>query len=155
MPTATPSYPLATLQTIGRYRNVRFQTKRETINGVTFGVSKVALADDDTAAELLDWENTEGVDVIVYRLLIDLTTPSTAACTVDFGHAATEILSDTLIDGLDVNAAAGVFDNIDDQGTNGQSKVKVPNGEFITGSVASGASADLAGYAYIFFFWAE
>ena len=48
----------------------------------------------------------EGNAIIVMRLLIDLTTVATAACTVDVGtDGAGTGSSGNLIDGVDVNAA--------------------------------------------------
>ncbi|HUX16041.1 MAG TPA: hypothetical protein VMW52_06180 [Phycisphaerae bacterium] len=111
---------------------------------------KVALAASDAAAGLFSWRNTEeSANVIVTDLYVNVTTKTTGACTMDCGWAATEILSDTLIDGKDINAATGLFSNIDDAGTNGKGHRLVLDDEYITGSVASGASAGLVGFAYI------
>lgn len=115
------------------------------------GAYKVALtaATDDTAGGVLSLANPEGVDLIITRLILKLTTASTGAATVDGGIAADgETSSDTLIDGLDVNAAAGVFDNIDDQGTNGQSVLAWSASQYLT-ITASATVAGLVGYAYI------
>ena len=68
------------------------------------------------------------------------TTPSTAA------SATTS--SDDAIDGLS-GATAGTFDNIENQGTNGKSALKVAAGKWITASEASGDVTGLVGYAYI------
>lgn len=114
------------------------------------GAYRYALAALDTGGGVLSLANPEGADVIVTRLVLDVTTKSTAACTLDGGiAAAATTVADDLIDGLDVNAATGVFDNIDDQGTNGQSVVKWGSDEFLTISKKTGAAAGLAGYAYV------
>ena len=116
-------------------------------------IVKVALTASDAAAGLFSWRNTEeSADIIVTRLVVDVTTAATGACTADIGTAATSILNDTLLDGVDVGTAAGVFDNIDNQGTNGLSKVRVDDDEYVTGSVASGASAGIVGNVYIHYF---
>lgn len=114
-------------------------------------VAKVALADADTAGGIFAWANDEGAAIIVQRVLLDVTTEATGACTADIGTTDTNATtsSDNLIDGVDVGAAAGVFDNIDDQSTNGKSKQKLAAGKWVTGSMASGAAADLAGFVYI------
>lgn len=114
-------------------------------------VAKVALAAVDTGGGIFAWQNDESSSIIVIRVGLDVTTAATAACTVDVGTTATSATTsaDNLIDGLDVNAAAGVFDNITDKGTNGKSRQKLAAGKWITGSKASGASAGLVGYAYI------
>lgn len=112
------------------------------------GAYKVALGSSDAAAGVLSVLNPEGVDLIITRFVEDVVTPSSGACTVDFGVAATAISNDTLIDGKS-QATAGVFDNVEDQGTNGKSAVLWAAGTYLTGSKASGAAAGLAGYAYI------
>ena len=93
----------------------------------------------------------KGASIIVTGLVLDVTTASTGACTLDCGTTATSATTkiDNLIDGLDVNAAAGVFDNITDKGTNGVSRQKLASAKWVTGSVASGASAGIVGFAYI------
>lgn len=113
---------------------------------------KAALAAADTAGGVLAVVNPESVAIIVNRIILDVTTKATAACTVDFGIAANGTTSnDALMDGLDVGTAAGVFDNVENQGTNGKSAGKVAVGSYVTGSVASGASAGLVGSAYIYY----
>ena len=113
-------------------------------------VKKVALAAVDTGGGVLSWVNPESSAIIIVGLTVDVTTQSTGACTVDFGTTATSAttLSDNLIDGVSV-AAVALLSNIDDKGTNGKSRQKLAVGKWITGSVASGASAGLVGNAYI------
>lgn len=92
--------------------------------------------------------NPEGADLFITRLILDITTGSTGAATVDAGvddDGATN--SDTLIDGKSVQTA-GVFDNIEDQGTNGKSTVKWPAGYYLV-ITASATLAGLVGNAYI------
>lgn len=114
------------------------------------GAYRVALAALDTAGGVLSVANPEGASLIVTRLILDVTTKSTAACTVDAGIAANGTTSaDNLLDGLDVGTAAGVFDNTENGGTNGKGAKKWGASEYLTASMASGAAAGLAGYAYI------
>ena len=104
---------------------------------------RVALtaATDTTAGGVLSMANPEGIDLLITRFILNVTTQSTGAGTVDAGIAANGTTSnDTLIDGKSV-AAAGVFDNIEDQGTNGKSTVKWGASQFVTVT----ASADLTG----------
>lgn len=111
---------------------------------------KVALVASDAAAGVFSWRNTEeSADIIVTGVVLNVTTASSGACTLDIGFAATSILADNLIDGLDVNAAVGVFDSTIEKGTNGAGAVLVADDEYVTGSMASGAAAGLAGFAYI------
>lgn len=106
------------------------------------GAYKVALADKDAAGGVLSLANPEGADVIVTNFILNVTTASTGACTIDAGVAANGTTSkDTLIDGQDVNAAVGVFAST--------AKRLWKASEYITVSKATGAAAGLKGYAYI------
>lgn len=110
-----------------------------------------ALTASDDAAGILSLANPEGVDLIIPSggFVIDVTTIATAACTVDAGIDTDGTASaDTLIDGLDVHSATGVFDNGVDKGTDGGA-MKWGSTEYITISMASGAAAGLAGNVYI------
>ena len=110
----------------------------------------MALAAADTAGGVLGWANPEGATILILRTVLDVTTKATAACTLDVGVAANgTTLSDTLIDGVDVGTAAGVFDNTVNGGTNGLGATKCTSSQFVTASKASGAAAGLVGSAYI------
>lgn len=115
------------------------------------GALKAALtAVTGTAAGgCLKLQNPEGADLIITRVVLDITTKSTGAATVDAGvddDGATS--NDTLLDGLDVGTAAGTFDNIENQGTNGKAAVKWPTGYYVV-ITASASLAGLVGNAYI------
>jgi hypothetical protein len=111
-------------------------------------VKVVALAAVDTAGGVFAW--SPGAAAIIQRVFLDVTTKSTGACTVDVGVAANATtLSDILLDGVDVGTAAGLFDNITEKGTNGRSRQRCGATQYVTGSVASGASAGIVGNAYI------
>ena len=109
---------------------------------------KVPLIANDAAAGIFTWTNNEPVAVLVRRVLIDVTTGSTVACSISVGQAATPVLSNNLVDTLSV-AAVGIFDNVTDKGTNGKSRQRVAPGQVVTGSTASGASSGLAGNLYL------
>lgn len=113
-------------------------------------VDKIALAAVDTGGGVFAWQNPEGAAIIVERVVLDITTPSTGACTVDVGVTPTSAATpvDNLLDGQSL-AAAAVLDNIENQGTNGKSVGRLASGKWVTASVASGASAGLVGSAYI------
>lgn len=114
------------------------------------GALKVALAALDAGGGVLSLANPEGVELIITRLVVDVTTKSAAACTVDAGVAANGTTSnDTLMDGVDVGTAAILADNIENQGTNGVSAKKWGITQFLTISKATGAAAGLVGSAYI------
>lgn len=106
----------------------------------------------DTAGGVLAVANPVGATVTITEVILVVTTKATAACTVDIGPAANATtLNDTLIDGLDVNAAAGNFDNISDAGGSGGRDVSWAASEYVTISTASGASAGLVGKLIINF----
>jgi hypothetical protein len=95
-----------------------------------------------TGGAVLSLANPEGADIYVTRLIIKLTTVATGAGAIDAGIGATAATSDdTLIDGLDVHSAVGVFDNLKNAGTHGLAGVKWASDKFLTIT----ASATLAG----------
>lgn len=126
------------------------------VTGGPLKVAKVALAAADTAGGLFAWQNPEASSIIVVRTLLDVTTKSTGACTVDVGTTATNATtsSDNLLDGVDVGTAAGLFGSINEAGTNGKSRQKLAAGKWVTGSKATGATAGIVGSAYIEYFLA-
>ena len=124
---------------------------------VALKCAKVALGSADTAGGILAWQNPESSAIVVARLVIDRTTKSTGACTADFGTAANGTTSsDNLLDGVDVGAAAGIEDNIENKGTSGKARQRVDakggTTDYITGSKATGAAAGLVGNVYILYY---
>jgi hypothetical protein len=102
-----------------------------------------------TGGAVLSLANPEGVDIIITRLILDITTPSTGAATIDAGIAANGTTSaDNLIDGASVATAAKVLDNIADVGTNGKSRQKWGASQFLT-ITASATLAGMVGEAII------
>jgi len=116
------------------------------------GSYKVALtaATTTTGGDALNLLNPEGVDLIVTRLILDITTEATGAATVDAGITTTLTSSDTLIDGADVGTAAAVFDSTDetDSGTDGKCGRRWESDEYLT-ITPSATLAGLVGNAYI------
>jgi len=97
----------------------------------------------------LKLQNPEGVDLIITRLILDITTKSTGAATVDAGIDDDGAQSsDTLMDAVDVGTAAGVFDSLSGAGTNDKTVVKWPAGHYLV-ITASATLAGLVGNAYI------
>ena len=113
----------------------------------------VQLAAVDTAGGVLSWQNPEATNIIVTRIVLDITTAATGSCSISAGTTPTSATTSSanLIDTLDVNAAAGVFDNLGNAGTLGKTRQKVAAGKWLTISKASGATAGMAGYAYIWY----
>ena len=84
-------------------------------------------------------------DIIVYGATLDVTTQSSGACTVSVGAAANgTTLNAGMISGQSV-AATGQFAKATPVAQ------KVPAGQFITASTASGASAGLVAKLYVEF----
>jgi len=101
-----------------------------------------------TTGTIAYWQNNTGKTVLVYGLILNVTTQSSGACTLDIGPGATSSTSaDTLIDGLST-ASAGVFNNVNNGGTNGKYAQKIPAGEYLTVTVATGSAAALAADLY-------
>ena len=101
-----------------------------------------------TAGGALSLANPEGADIYITRLVLNITTPSTGAATVDAGIAANGTTSDDdLIDGLSV-ATAGVYDNIKNGGTNGKAGQKWGASQYLT-ITASATLAGMVGEAII------
>lgn len=118
------------------------------------GAYKTALtaATTNAVGGVLKVPNPEGVELFVTRLVLNITTKSTGAATVDAGIDDDGTTSaDNLIDGLNVNAAAGVFDNIENGGTSGLATVKWPASGVLVIS-ASATVAGMVGSAYIEWF---
>lgn len=112
---------------------------------------RVALGALDAGGGILSWQNPElGRAIGIVSFELDIVTPTTGACTGDFGTTPTNgaTSNDGLIDGLSL-AVAGLFNNNEDKGTNGKSKQRLAAGKWLTGSMASGAAAGLVGFAYI------
>lgn len=114
-------------------------------------VAKVSLGDADTGGGIVSWENPEDGDILITRVILDVTTaPTGGTLTVDVGTTSTSATtsSDNLIDGVDAGSG-GTFDNITDGGTNGASVQKLGAGEWVTASTASGSAAGMDGNLYI------
>lgn len=113
-------------------------------------VSRVALTAADTAGGVFAWANPAGASIIVTNVVLNITTATSGACTIDVGVAADATTSnDTFIDGVNANAT-GAKDIIKDAGTNGVACQQLTSSQYITASKASGATAGLVGFAYIY-----
>ena len=114
-------------------------------------VARVALAAVDTGGGVFAWANPEVGSILVERVILDITTQTSGACTLDVGTTAASAttLSDNLIDGVDPASAPSTPDNLGDAGANGKARQKLATSKWVTGSVASGNSAGIVGFAYI------
>ena len=118
------------------------------ING-SLQVAEVTLADADTGGGILSWPNPEGVAIVVENLMLDITTKTSAACTIDGGVTVVSATTsdDGLINGLDANAATGLFSA--SNAPVGITDVRLAAGGWVTVSKATGAAAGLVGKALI------
>lgn len=122
--------------------------------------ASAAIVASDAAGGMFAWQNPEERAIFVLRAIVDVTTPATGACTMNLGTAADgTTASDNLIDGLDVGAAAILGDNQQTPGVNGEAIQRVDaNGgatDFVTGSVATGASAGIVGRVQLHYVLAD
>lgn len=112
------------------------------IGGLVAGSSlatKVSVSASTTTGVIAYMKNPLQVPVIATLAYIHIATPSTVACDIDLGTAATNVASDNQIDGAGVNMPVNtVYDNITDHGTNGTTRNYVPVGGFFTASVGGG-----------------
>lgn len=104
-------------------------------------VAKVAMAGDNAPGGVFAFGNPEAGDIIVTNVVLNITTQSTAASTIDVGVAVDGSTSDNSIFNGQSAAAAGLF--------GATTPVIVEAGEFVTASKASGDVTDLVGRAYI------
>lgn len=121
-------------------------------NGLAAGASlkvPVSISASTTSGVIATAQNPEGVAVIATLAYVHIKTGSSAACTVDVGVQTTSATSDTLMDGVSVNAAANtVYDNITNHGTNGLTRQYVAAGSYFTAAVASGDANGLVADFY-------
>jgi len=112
-----------------------------------------ALAAVDTAGGVFAWANPETGYILVRHVVLNVTTKATSACTADVGTTAVSAatLADNLLDGKDIATATGIFTNDESAGTNGKSFKRLATAKWVTGSVASGASAGIVGTYEIYY----
>jgi hypothetical protein len=99
------------------------------------------------------WQNPEAAAITILRVWLDLTTVSTGACTLDVGVTAVSATttSDTLLDGIDANAAVGVFDSMNaalDTCANALAQ-KLAAGKWVTIDEKTGDATGLVANLYV------
>lgn len=130
-----------------------------TIDGVTMSaandrqiITEVVTISGDAlhAANLTLW--TAPAAALILRVILNVTTASTGASTIDIGYTATTATtsSDTLLDGVSGTPAA-VFDSMNaalDSGANAKAQLAA-SGKWITADEASGDTTGMVAVAYI------
>lgn len=99
------------------------------------------------------WTNPEAGAILILRTVLDLTTTSAGACTLDIGVTETSAVtsSDTLLDGIDANAAVAVFDSMNaalDSGANAKAQ-KLAGAKWVTIDEKTGDATGLVGVLYV------
>jgi len=127
-------------------------TRDKMAKGAGFWI-RGALTASDTVAAVFSETNSFGSDLLVTRALIQVTTVSSGACTIDVGTGSGASTSyDNLLDGIDVNGSTGVSDNLKSMhaGDSGRSVVVWKSTEYINASKKTGATSGLVGYYAVY-----
>lgn len=105
-------------------------------------------------AGVLSWVNPEAGNIAVIRVDLDVTTVATGAAKIDIGATAVSATTaaDNLVDGIDVNAAVGIFGKDSGDGTNGITPQRVATGKWVTFKEISGDVTGLVATAYIHYY---
>lgn len=129
------------------------------IDGVTYSAANdrqlitevVSISGDALhAANLTLW--TAPAAALILRVILNITTASTGASTIDIGYTATSATtsSDTLLDGVSGTPTA-LFDSMNaalDSGANAKAQLAA-SGKWITADEASGDTSGMVAVAYI------
>lgn len=104
------------------------------------------------AANLTVW--TAPAAAIIHRVILDITTQSSGASTIDIGYTAVSATttSDTLLDGVS-GASVAIFDSMNaalDSGANANAQ-KAASGKWITADEATGDVTGLVANVYVFY----
>lgn len=139
---------------IEKYRIGKKAVGNEQLNPEAGKWVKVALGASEAAGGILAWQNPESSQIIVDRIILNITAAAAAGLIADFGVAANPTTSsDDLMDGAGLKTEYSPVDGLASGGTNGKvSKLVDEKGgtnDYITGSFNAGTIAGLAGYAYI------
>lgn len=113
-------------------------------------IKKTISGSTATSGQILAVANNEGQSIIITRATLDVTTGASAACVLDIGTAASATTSsDNLIDGISVNTASALYDNINQAGSNGKASQKQTTSQYVTVTVASGNATGLVANLYV------
>lgn len=104
---------------------------------------------------VISWVNPEAGAIIIHRVICDITTVATGACTLDIGYTATSALTSasTFLAGIDANAATAVFDSMNyalSSGANAKAQ-KAAAGKWVTLDEKTGDATGLVGNLYILY----
>jgi hypothetical protein len=116
--------------------------------------ARVALTGAAIAAGTAAWQNSHAQSILILGHVLDITTASSGASTIDAGLTAVSAttVSDSLLDGVS-GASIAVFDSRDptlDSGANAKAQ-KLAAGKWITWNDVTGDATGLVGVAYIYY----
>lgn len=118
------------------------------------GTHKIALTAATTTAVggVLKVLNPEGVDLIITRFIVDISTPATGTPTIDAGiDDGGDVSSDTLLDGVAIGTSTALIDPLRvavDAPAASVPAVRWPAGHYLV-ATASASAAGLVGNAHI------
>ena len=105
-----------------------------------------SLTPSDAAAGVFQERNTYGTVLIITRVLIYVSTVAGDTCTIDVGVGSGASTSyANLMQALDVRTSTGAFGNIKNKGGTGEEVHLWGTSEYVNASMATGATAELAG----------
>lgn len=116
-------------------------------------IALVPLVGTTIHAATMGWTNPEAGDILISRVMVDVTTVAGQAGTLSVGTTTVALTttSANLLDTLDVRTATGIFDNVTDKGSAGKSRQRLATGKFVTFGQASGDTSSMIANAYIFY----
>jgi hypothetical protein len=114
-------------------------------------VAKVAVTGTAGNAGSLSWVNPTAKTCLVESFILDITTGSSGAATMDIGITTASASADTLIDGVKTSVAS-VKSNLVDGGTNGGVR-KMTSGQYITATISGASATFVANGAIMYRIW--
>lgn len=131
----------------------------DTLTGELGVWTKQALTAGVENAIALAWQNPHNFEIIVDRVIVDITTgggTASAVLDVDVVDAAIDT-GDDIFDGIDISSSTtGIYDSLNgtDNGSNGEGKVwkmgaKNGTNDYVTAKILAAAASSLVGNVYI------
>ena len=114
----------------------------------------IIAATTTTGGDCISWANPSGETIMIKNVIIDITTATSGAATLDVGVAANGTTSsETLIDDLDVGSAAIVGTALIDGGTAGQGFRKCTSSQYVTGTPSATVTGQVGNYEIEWKIW--
>jgi len=121
-------------------------------NGAILYKGNLTAATSTAAGGVIRWANPTGETIMIELMLLDVTSGSTGAATLDVGVAANGTTSsDLLIDGCTASLAK-VLSNVVNGGTNGRI-AKATSGQYVTGTASATVAGLVGTYGIVYRLW--